>query len=139
MLCRIEYSLLFKATTDALCELEAKRTLFADGRQPHMQPEFEALRQYQAASLVPPITNTQGLLDLLSGKATNELLGSSESSQGWQLFSKITLATGIGGKDTAFAPIRNILPISVLKKMYVDPSKSLHKSSTYNCYQGKHF
>ncbi|KAL8958222.1 MAG: hypothetical protein Q9193_004680, partial [Seirophora villosa] len=97
--------------------VEAKRNLFADGRQPYMQPEFEALRQYHAASLVSPITSTQGLLDLLSGKATNELLGSSEPSQGWQLFSKITLATGIGGKDTAFAPIRNILPISVLKKM----------------------
>lgn len=135
----IEYGLLFKDIVDALCELEAKRNLSADGRQPYMQPEFEALRQYQAASLISPITNTQGLLDLLSGKVTSELLGSSEPSQGWQLFSKITLATGIGGKDTAFAPIRNILPISVLKKMYVDPTKSPHKSSTYDCYQGKRF
>lgn len=134
MLCMIEYSLFFKAIADALSELEAKRTLVAGGRQPYMQSEFETLRQYQAASLVSPITNTQGLLDLLSGKATSELLRTSEPSQGWQLFSKITLATGIGGKDTAFAPIRNILPISVLKKMYVDPSKSPYKSSTYNCY-----
>ncbi|KAI4147659.1 MAG: hypothetical protein LQ341_001747, partial [Variospora aurantia] len=103
--------------TDALRALEAKKEPFAETRQPYMQPEFEALRQYQTMSPVTLTNNARGLLDLLSGRATNELLGSTEPSRGWQLFSKINLATGIGGKDNTFLPIRSIFPISVLEKM----------------------
>lgn len=90
-----------------------------DSRKPYLQPEFEALRQYQATSHVSDTTDVNGLLGILSGEPTTELLESKRGSQGWQMLDNIGQFTGVRDKDTALAMVRSVFPISVINKLYV--------------------
>ncbi|KAL8757568.1 MAG: hypothetical protein Q9184_004174 [Pyrenodesmia sp. 2 TL-2023] len=103
--------------TNALHDLEAQQNVLASLRKPYLQPEFEALRQHQAASPGSHPIRVNHLLGLLSGEPTRELLESVECSQGWQSFNIIERITGSHEKDTALATVRSIFPISILEKM----------------------
>lgn len=77
-------------------------------KSPYLQPEFEVLRQYRAASA--DADAAEPIIGLLAAQPTKAL---------WQQASVIADLTGIKSKSTALATIRGNFPVAVLKKMYV--------------------
>lgn len=75
-----------------------------------MQPEFEALRQYRAASADANGAEIEVTIGLIAAQPTKVL---------WQQCFDIADLTGINNKDTALATIRGNFPVAVLKKLYV--------------------
>lgn len=77
-----------------------------------MQPEFEALRQYRAASADADVDGAESevTIGLIAAQPTKAL---------WQQYFNIADLTGINNKDTALATIRGNFPIAVLEKLYV--------------------
>ena len=94
----------------ALEELEAERDLITESKFPYLQPEFEALRQYEAASADADGAETDMTIGLIAAQPTKAL---------WQQYFNIAGLTGINNKDAALATIRGNFPIAVLKKLYV--------------------
>ena len=80
-------------------------------KSPYLQPEFEALRQYRAASAdAAAVVEIEPTISLLAAQPTKAL---------WQQPSVIADLTGISSKNTALATIRGNFPLAVLNKMYV--------------------
>ena len=80
-------------------------------KSPYLQPEFEALRQYRAASAdAAAVVEIEPTIGLLAAQPTKAL---------WQQPSVIADLTGISSKNTALATIRGNFPVAVLKTMYV--------------------
>ncbi|KAI4269451.1 MAG: hypothetical protein L6R38_007465, partial [Xanthoria sp. 2 TBL-2021] len=93
--------------TKALDELEAERDLLTESKSPYLQPEFEALRQYRAASADANGAEIEVTIGLIAAQPTKVL---------WQQCFDIADLTGINNKDTALATIRGNFPVAVLKK-----------------------
>ncbi|KAL8853100.1 MAG: hypothetical protein Q9221_001982 [Calogaya cf. arnoldii] len=94
--------------TRALDELEAERDLLTESNSPYLQPEFEALRQYRAASADVNDAETNVIVGLIAAQPTKAL---------WQQCSDIAALTGINNKDTALASLRGTFSVTVLKKL----------------------
>ncbi|KAL8721540.1 MAG: hypothetical protein Q9225_001794 [Loekoesia sp. 1 TL-2023] len=103
--------------TDALRDLEVRQDVLVGSTIPYMQPEFEALRQYKAASVGIEAAEDQRMLGLLAGEPTKPLIEQGNVSPGWRLFSYITIVTGVNYGDIALATLRGSLPICVLEKL----------------------
>ncbi|KAI4269724.1 MAG: hypothetical protein LQ337_007113, partial [Flavoplaca oasis] len=83
----------------ALDELTAERELLPEVKSPYLQPEFEVLRQYRAASA--DADAAEPIIGLLAAQPTKAL---------WQQASVIADLTGIKSKSTALATIRGNFP-----------------------------
>ncbi|KAL8727902.1 MAG: hypothetical protein Q9166_005779 [cf. Caloplaca sp. 2 TL-2023] len=94
--------------SEALKNLEAEQDVLLDTTLPYFQPEFEALRQYRAASAEVNAAGSELAIGLVAGEPTKEL---------WRQGSNVAKSTGISNKETALAGIRRSFPLSVLKKL----------------------
>ena len=93
--------------------LEARLCLVSKLVVPYFRDEFEGIAQHLAAanSKISPI------LDLLAGHETKVTLQLDEPSYGFGLLTRHERSTGIPRPETAFMAVKNLLPISIIKKM----------------------
>ncbi|KAI4205523.1 MAG: hypothetical protein LQ350_000302 [Teloschistes chrysophthalmus] len=108
---------IIKDITETLVHLESDHIGLREPAKPYFQAEFAALQQYQATKVDTPIENAKNLLGLLAGYPIRLSLDSERTHQGWQLLSSLSKLTGIGSKENALAGPRDILPISLLRKL----------------------
>ncbi|KAL8788560.1 MAG: hypothetical protein Q9213_001633 [Squamulea squamosa] len=94
--------------TKALDDLEAEQSILTEWKSPYLQPEFEALRQYQVASADANAAESEVAVSLVAAQPTKEL---------WQQCFDVADLTGISNTNNSLATIRESFPISVLKKL----------------------
>ncbi|KAL8641583.1 MAG: hypothetical protein Q9228_001620, partial [Teloschistes exilis] len=108
---------IIKEITETLVHLETDHIGPSEPAKPYLQSEFAALQQYQAIGVDTQSENRRTLLDLLAGCSTRLGLDPGRPHRGWQLLSSLSKVTGIDSKGTALAGPRDILPISLLRKL----------------------
>ncbi|KAI4254279.1 MAG: hypothetical protein LQ352_003178 [Teloschistes flavicans] len=106
-----------KSITETLVYLETDHITSRRPNAPYFQLEFAALEQHQAANVGVEQENESDLLGLLAGCPTRLALDAERPHQGWQLLSSLSKLTGISNKAVALAGPRDILPISLLRKL----------------------
>ncbi|KAL9584811.1 MAG: hypothetical protein Q9212_001894, partial [Teloschistes hypoglaucus] len=108
---------IIKDITETLVHLETDHAGSREPAKPYLQPEFAALQQYRATEVDTQIENERALLDLLAGCPTRFGLDAGRPHQGWRLLSSLSKLTGIDSREIALAGPRDILPISLLRKL----------------------